>query len=216
MLSIHLMNLSGVDLNLLLVLEAALEERSVTRAAKRIGLSQPATSSALRRLREILHDPLLVRSGRQMVLTARGEELLPTVAESLRQIREALEDKPAFDPSQRGRTFTFIANDYAEWMLMPDLLKRIQTGKVRLRFIRTDTLFQAPVEPLSSGGADLAVGFADGALSLPSSVLLRHCGRRTTLSLHADGIPASAVRSAGNSFSKKCMPRSFITSCRPA
>lgn len=172
MLSIHTVNLSSVDLNLLLVLEAALEERSVTRAAKRIGLSQPATSSALRRLRVILNDPLLVRSGRQMLLTARAEELLPTVASALHQIRTALEDKPAFNPAH-GRTFTVVANDYAESILLPEVLKRIQTsaGSVRLSFIRADSLFQAPVEPLSSGDVDLAIGFA-GGISLPSSLAL--------------------------------------------
>jgi len=164
------MNLSSLDLNLLLVLEACLEERNITRAAKRVGLSQPATSSALRRLREALGDPLLARSGRQMVLTRRGEHLLPAVTSALHQIRVALDDKPAFDPSQRSQTFTVIANDYAELILLPYALGCIQAsaGRVTLRLIRVDNLFQAPAEPLSSGSADLAIGFAGGLPSLPS------------------------------------------------
>src|SRR5882762_8107212 len=87
MIYIHSMNLNSLDLNLLVALDALLREASVSRAAMRIGLSQPAASHALQRLRDLLGDPLLVRSGARMELTPRAQTLRAPLAQALDQVR---------------------------------------------------------------------------------------------------------------------------------
>src|SRR6059058_1887219 len=87
MIYIHFMNLNSLDLNLLVALDALLREASVSRAAMRIGLSQPAASHALQRLRDLLGDPLLVRTGARMELTPRAQTLRGPLAQALDQIR---------------------------------------------------------------------------------------------------------------------------------
>lgn len=166
------MNLSAIDLNLLVALEALIEERNVTRAASRVGLSQPATSNALRRGRELLHDPLLVRTGRKMERTARAEELLPALRLALNQIRSALDDRPVFDPESARQTFTISANDYAELALMPRLMQSIAKSAphVTVQFTRMQSLFEPPVEELAAGNIDLAIGFAEPSPRVQSAV----------------------------------------------
>src|ERR1700694_5260302 len=87
MIYIHLMNLNSLDLNLLVALDALLREASVSHAAMRIGLSQPAASHALARLRDLIGDPLLVRSGARMELTPRAQALRGPLAQALDQVR---------------------------------------------------------------------------------------------------------------------------------
>ena len=87
MIYIHFMNLNSLDLNLLVALDALLGEANVSRAAMRIGLSQPAASHALQRLRDLIGDPLLVRTGARMELTPRAEALRAPLAQALDQVR---------------------------------------------------------------------------------------------------------------------------------
>src|SRR6186713_760328 len=87
MIYIHSMNLNALDLNLLTALDALLMEASVSRAAMRIGLSQPAASHALQRLRDLIGDPLLVRNGARMELTPRAQALRAPLAQALDQVR---------------------------------------------------------------------------------------------------------------------------------
>src|SRR6201996_6656071 len=87
MMYIRQMNLASLDLNLLVALDALLRDASVSRAAMRVGLSQPAMSHALQRLRGILSDPLLVRSGARMELTPRAHALRSPLAQALEQVR---------------------------------------------------------------------------------------------------------------------------------
>src|SRR5260370_3911828 len=87
MIYMHLMNLNSLDLNLLTALDALLMEASVSRAAMRIGLSQPAASHALQRLRDLIGDPLLVRNGARIALTPRAMALRAPLAQALDQIR---------------------------------------------------------------------------------------------------------------------------------
>lgn len=101
-----------LDLNLVSVLHALLLERNLTRAGERIGMTQPAVSTALGRLREIYDDPLLERDGRGFVLTSRAQQLLPVVAEAVAQAELAFEAVPAFDPASSTRTFLLSASDY--------------------------------------------------------------------------------------------------------
>jgi len=101
-----------LDLNLVVVLDALLAERNLTRAGERVGASQPAVSSALARLRELFDDPLLERDGRGFVLTPRAESLIPIVAECMREVQRMFDVLPEFDPATSTRTFLVTASDY--------------------------------------------------------------------------------------------------------
>lgn len=117
-------NLAAIDLNLLTALESLLAEASVGRAAERMHLSQPAMSHALKRLRHIFRDPLLVRVGSRMQLTACGESLRFPVEDALRRVRDLLAG-PAFDPARSSRAFRLSISDNATGVLLPPLLKRL-------------------------------------------------------------------------------------------
>jgi DNA-binding transcriptional LysR family regulator len=119
------MNLAALDLNLLVALDALLREGSVSRAADRIGLSQPATSHALRRLREVFDDPLLVRAGARMDLTPRAEALREPLASALAQIRGLFAEEP-FDPAESRRAFKAMIPDVCTSVLLPPLVRRLE------------------------------------------------------------------------------------------
>lgn len=129
-------NLAGLDLNLLVALDALLAEASVGGAARRIGLSQPAASHALSRLRSVLGDPLLVRAGGRMELTARAQSLRAPLAAALEQVRGLFEPK-AFEPATSARRFVLMMPDLAVDLLMPALALRLaaQAPSVRLDVI---------------------------------------------------------------------------------
>jgi DNA-binding transcriptional LysR family regulator len=112
------MNLRNVDLNLLVVLDALLSERNVSRAGQRIGLSQSAMSAALSRLREVFRDPLLIRVGRELALTRNAEDLIVPIRDALSRIEKTLLQKPGFDPAVDARTFSISASDYASLVLL--------------------------------------------------------------------------------------------------
>lgn len=121
----HRVHLQGIDLNLLVVLDALLTERSVTRAAARLGLTQPATSHALARLRTLLDDAVLVRTARGMVPTERALALEPVLRRSLADLAQALEPA-AFAPEIAARTFTIGTTDYAEMVVLPRLAAEVE------------------------------------------------------------------------------------------
>jgi DNA-binding transcriptional LysR family regulator len=124
MIYIQLMNLSSLELNLLVALDALLREANVSRAAMRIGLSQPAASHALQRLRELIGDPLLVRSGARMELTPRALTLRAPLAQTLDQVR-ALFVPDDFDAARSERRFRLMMPDLAVELLMPPLMEKI-------------------------------------------------------------------------------------------
>ena len=139
------MDLRRVDLNLLVSLDALLRERHVTRAAKRMSVSQPAMSASLARLRKLLDDPLLIRAGREMVLTPFGEGLREPLSSILEDIDLTLTARPHFDPLIDQRTFTIAASDYITLVLLRHVvveLSRVASG-VRLH-----------VQPVLSNYAD--------------------------------------------------------------
>jgi DNA-binding transcriptional LysR family regulator len=115
------------DLNLLVTLDVLLAERSVTKAAARLGLSQPAVSHALARLREDLDDPLLVREGRGMVLTPRAESLAPALRSTLQDLRRLVDRGPTFDPTTARGTFSLSAPD-ALATFIPPILSAMAVG----------------------------------------------------------------------------------------
>jgi DNA-binding transcriptional LysR family regulator len=126
MIYIYFMNLASLDLNLLVALDALLLEASVSRAAMRIGLSQPATSHALQRLRDVLRDPLLVRVGACMELTPRAQALRGPLAQALDQVR-GLFVRDDFDAARSERRFRMMMPDLAVELLVPPLMEKITT-----------------------------------------------------------------------------------------
>lgn len=146
----------ALDLNLLVALDALLSEQSVTRAAHRVGLSQPAMSHALGRLREHFGDPILVRSGRSMVMTPRAEALRGPLRETLEGIEALLEPPGALDPSTLEHTFTVVADDFVQLILLPHVIGRLSRTAPGVDF-----LIHA-----SSGPNAVASALADPAVDL--------------------------------------------------
>lgn len=126
------MNLNSLDLNLLVALDALLREANVSRAAMRIGLSQPALSHALQRLRDLIGDPLLVRSGARMELTPRAQGLRGPLAQALDQVR-SLFVPDAFDAASSERQFRLMMPDLAVELLMPPLMAKITQAAPNIR-----------------------------------------------------------------------------------
>src|SRR5262249_42164160 len=124
MIYIHLMNLNSLDLNLLVALDALLREASVSRAAMRIGLSQPAASHALQRLRDLIGDPLLVRAGARMELTPRAQGLRGPLAQALDRVR-GLFTRGEFNAAGSERHFRLMMPDLAVELLMPPLMEKV-------------------------------------------------------------------------------------------
>jgi DNA-binding transcriptional LysR family regulator len=166
------MNLQSFDLNLLLAFESLMIERNVTRAAKRIGLSQPAMSNALSRLRRTFDDPLLVRSPEGMAPTAAALALIAPVRAALAQLRAALEEKPAFDPAASKRTFSLSTSDHVEMTLIAPLVAKVfdQAARVSLRLTRPRTLFLPPTVQALADSIDLAIGFFPDLPALDASI----------------------------------------------
>ena len=117
--------LRRMDLNLVLPLDALLEQRHVTKAAESIGIGQPAMSAALARLRRLFGDPLLVRNGRVHELTPMGQSLVEPVRAVLTGLEQLLATTPHFDPGSDERTFTVVASDYVTLILLRPLLERL-------------------------------------------------------------------------------------------
>ncbi|HEY8210530.1 MAG TPA: LysR family transcriptional regulator [Myxococcaceae bacterium] len=160
------------DLGLLATLDALLQEGSVTGAARRLGLSTPAMSHALARMREKLGDPLLVRAGRGMVLTPRAEALRPRVHTLVSEANQALEPPRPFVPAELVRAFVIHATDYvlAVLGLAVDRILQREAPGIALRFI-PNTL-DDPAQ-LRGGGSDLAVGiYGDLPQEMRSRMLL--------------------------------------------
>lgn len=151
---VHDRLLSSIDLNLLVVLRALLRERHVTRAATRVGLSQSATSHALARLRELYGDPLLVRSGRELLLTPRAAQLLPALERGLTDLEGAVAGEPAFEPSTARRTFSIGISDYLQALIMGPLLRKLATRAPGIDL--SVVVFPNPRELVDSGAIDLA------------------------------------------------------------
>lgn len=120
------MNISKVDLNLLVYLDTLLRECNVTRAANQLNITQPAMSNGLKRLRALLNDPILVRTSDGMVPTERAKELQPVIRGVLLTLEETLQPNRDFEPASSNRVFRIMASDYAASTLAPMLLSRLQ------------------------------------------------------------------------------------------
>ena len=152
------MDISRVDLNLLVVFEALLEHQSVTRAGAAIGLSQPAMSAALAKVRVLFGDPLFVRAGGGVKPTVRAEALADPVRRVLQSVRLDVLPKARFDPRTTTRTFTLITPDIGEVAFLPRLLARLGEAAPRAD-VRTLAMPPPEIErALERGRADLALG----------------------------------------------------------
>lgn len=163
------MNLSAIDLNLLVAFEALYETRSVTLAGQRLHRAQPSVSNALGRLRALFEDELFVRTADGMLPTERAQTLMPGIARALEHIRHALAPNVHFDPaSAQGRRFTIAASDYADIVLMPHLVSvlRHEAPGVDLRVTQLNraTIY----DQLDNATVDLAIG---GHLSPPKRMV---------------------------------------------
>lgn len=159
------MNLKNIDLNLLVYLDALLNTRSVTQAAESMGISQPAMSNGLRRLRELFADPLLIRTKDGMSPTERAQELQPLVRNIVAAVEAAVEPDKGFAPAVADRVFRLCVSDYGECTLMPALLKRMQdiAPNVTLDILTPSDVSYKDVE---GGNVDLVINRFD---DLPQS-----------------------------------------------
>jgi DNA-binding transcriptional LysR family regulator len=125
------------DLNLLPVFMALMEERNGTRAAERLGITQPALSNALNRLRDTLRDPLFIRERYGMKPTQMAEELAPVIGAALANLDDLILGQRNFDPEQATRLFTIAPNSYVEFVLMPAVVSRLRAraAGIKLRLI---------------------------------------------------------------------------------
>ncbi len=153
------MNLSAVDLNLLVALDALLQEQSVSRAALRVGLSQPAMSRALSRLRGLLEDPVLVRSGREMVPTSRALATRAPLHQALEAIRRTLEPSSQFEPARSTRSFSLSCIDITQVVVLPRLLEALSRTAPEVSLVTAPPLSVGDTfRNLATGELDLAIG----------------------------------------------------------
>jgi DNA-binding transcriptional LysR family regulator len=153
-----MVNLASVDLNLFGVLGAVLAERSVTRAAKQLHVTPSAVSNSLARLRDLLGDPLVVRSGNGLVPTPRAQELAPVLTAALDQIKGILDSKGGFVPSETTRAFTLAAADSNQVCDVPRVVEAValELPRAKLRIVSTDYLVSS--DGLATGEIDAAFG----------------------------------------------------------
>ncbi len=161
------MDIRNVDLNLLVALDALLAERSVSRAAVRLHLSQPATSALLARLRDLFGDPLLLRSARGMLPTPRALELLGPVKQVLDEIDAIIRPRIAFDPDSAEHTFTLSASDYVEYALLPALVDYLERKAPRVRLAVRPLELQTVAKQMEIGEVDLCI---TGLLNAPAGM----------------------------------------------
>jgi len=150
------MNVWTADLNLLVALDLLVRERSVTQAGRRMGLSQPAMSHVLRRLRQLLDDPVLVRTSQGMVPTRRAAEISGAVRQALTELQDVLAGEASFEPSKAERVFRLAAMDHAWVVLVPHIVKRLarEAPGVRLDFFPYG---ESTATDLESGDLDAAI-----------------------------------------------------------
>jgi LysR family transcriptional regulator, nod-box dependent transcriptional activator len=146
-----------LDLNLLVALDALLSEKSVTRAASKLNITQPAMSGALARLRDYFEDPLVVQVGRQMELTPLAGSLATTIHDIILRIDSAIATEPDFEPANTKRHFSITASDYVIRVFLLDVLRRIyrEAPGVSFEFHQSTGRVQ---EELESGEVDFVIG----------------------------------------------------------
>jgi DNA-binding transcriptional LysR family regulator len=183
---IDAMDFRGVDLNLLVSLRVLLVERHVTRSAERLGITQPATSASLARLRTLFRDQLLVRGPKGLVLTPRAEQLLEQINQVMAVIEQMITPPAEFVAETSRRTFTLIGTDFVEFLLLPSLMAALAAEAPNLQ-----VLFRTP-DPkniegmMASGELDLGVGYLPEA---PEALIKRTVFREPFVCVARRGHP---------------------------
>jgi DNA-binding transcriptional LysR family regulator len=156
MMDMHIMNIARLDLNLLVVFNALMHERNVTRAAHRLFLSQPAVSHSLQRLRQALGDPLFVRNGRDMTPTPRAEALITVARPLLEGLTDALRG-PTFAPASLEQMFRLALPDVAEFVVVPGLMRLLAKEAPRVKLALQDLDLDQFQTQLANGELDCAI-----------------------------------------------------------
>jgi DNA-binding transcriptional LysR family regulator len=156
------MNVQGLDLNLLRVFDVVLRDRSVTAAARHLGLTQPAVSNALARLRAQFDDALFVRTSSGMDATPFARELSEPVRQALVLLEAALAHGPGFDPATSTRAFRFYMSDLGQIEFLPPLVERARRVAAGVRLEAVALEVEDIGDALAAGALDLAVGFLPG------------------------------------------------------
>ena len=152
------MNLANFDLNLLLVFHAIYSEKSLTRAGQRLGLSQPAISHSLNRLRQAFDNPLFVRKGRTMEPTAFARQISSSVSRIIELAQQTVEGQDRFDPQTSDRTFHIGMQDYPMVVVLPKLLDRLAKENSRIGIRMYDLNMEERRIALEEGRLELVVG----------------------------------------------------------
>lgn len=155
----HPVNLADLDLNLLRVFDAVYTHRNVSAAAAGLGLSQPAVSNALKRLRGEFGDELFTRTPQGMEPTPLADRVSSPVGQALALLRDALEPGPGFDPARAKRSFTLIMSDIGEIAFLPELLQFLQADAPGVRIEAVTLPVKETRLAMESGAVDLAIGF---------------------------------------------------------
>ncbi|TNB47726.1 LysR family transcriptional regulator [Martelella lutilitoris] len=153
------MNLRSMDLNLLLIFDAIYSERSISRAALRLNLSQPAVSNALARLRHALEDPLFKREGSGMVPTARAKSLRDPISQALELLERGFRSDETFDHSQSSREFVIAVEDYGETVLIPRFIDWLAEAAPGIHIQIRPELSSSLTRELREGTVDLALDY---------------------------------------------------------
>jgi DNA-binding transcriptional LysR family regulator len=159
------MNISKIDLNLLIYLDVLLREKNVTRAANQLNITQPAMSNGLKRLRKLFNYPILVRTSDGMVPTERARTIAPTIRKILLELEEALQGEEEFNEKNSTRVFRIMASDYAASTLLPELLKLLNKNAPNVT-IDIMTPSDVTFHDVEAGKIDMAINRFD---ELPQS-----------------------------------------------
>jgi len=197
--------LESIDLNLLLALHWLLTEHNVTAAAKRIGLSQPAMSRALGRLREIFDDPLLVKSGGEMAPTRLAEKIQPAVALAIENMRDVLKVSDKFNPTEQIGRFRVACVDYVGAMVANAWTKAVHPLAPGLELDLVNLSIEVSRE-LVSGKIDLVILPEIGLLNLPPSLDLDQFVRKEIMQQEYQ----CAVRKNHPSLQKKLTLKRYV------
>lgn len=184
------MNVQDIDLNLLIGFDALLDEMSVSKAAQRLGVTQPAMSSTLKRLRRLFADPLLVRSSEGMQPTEKAIWLKTRVQRALAAIQSLIDEAGEFDPSRIERTIHIGLNDYASLLVIPQVYALIHSAAPQLKLVMhaRKNIATARSE-LESGALDFVIGIGK-TNELPSSLMTRKLFDDPFLTMMRNGHPA--------------------------
>lgn len=163
----HKTNLKSLDLNLLVVLKALLDEKHVTRAAERVGLSQPAMSRALGRLRVMFRDPLLVKSAKGLCLTAKAEELYQPLKNILMDVTQ-LVSPTTFEPAVIQKEIVIATRDYEATVILPHIINKVSNEAPNLSF-KIIPLIGDDLSPLENQEIDFVISGSENQ----STTLLR-------------------------------------------